>query len=210
MRRVAHIPSLWIIAVFILEHAVQYQEFLAAAMGVGGEMAARRIAHHAGCPRHFVADTVEHLAGNPRHGGIDPGYGIGMHGSALAEIGMEELTGQYVASRTEDPGSAGARAFAEHMRRMRPEIYLEQSVSIARLHLAEAAGKISVPTLILVGENDASTPIAAASTLAEAIEGARLEIIPEANHLSVLDRPEVFAGHVAAQLDALDAGEGRS
>jgi pimeloyl-ACP methyl ester carboxylesterase len=46
--------------------------------------------------------------------------------------------------------------------------------------------KISVPTLILMGEKDEMIPVAEAREMAELIPGAKLEIIPNATHNDVL------------------------
>lgn len=51
---------------------------------------------------------------------------------------------------------------------------------------------ISVPTLVVVGNEDALTPVQDSRAMAEAIPGARLEIIQEAGHLSNLERPAAF------------------
>ena len=55
---------------------------------------------------------------------------------------------------------------------------------------------IRVPTLVIVGEQDQLTPPAVAKTLADAIPGAQLAILPEAGHLSNLEVPEAFNRHV--------------
>jgi pimeloyl-ACP methyl ester carboxylesterase len=59
---------------------------------------------------------------------------------------------------------------------------------------------IRVPTLVLVGEHDAITPLAAAEVLAKGIAGARLEVLPAAGHLSNLETPAVFTSAVRAFL----------
>jgi pimeloyl-ACP methyl ester carboxylesterase len=51
---------------------------------------------------------------------------------------------------------------------------------------------IAVPTLVVVGEEDAVTPPAEAERLAQAIPGARLERIAAAGHLATLEQPEAF------------------
>ena len=56
---------------------------------------------------------------------------------------------------------------------------------------------IAVPTLVLVGADDAVTPPEAASTIAHGIPRARLEVIPAAGHLSALEQPNAFAAVLA-------------
>lgn len=51
---------------------------------------------------------------------------------------------------------------------------------------------IDVPTLVIVGEDDAVTPPEAARKLHEHIGGSRLVVIPGAGHLSNLEAPEAF------------------
>ncbi len=51
---------------------------------------------------------------------------------------------------------------------------------------------VRVPTLVLVGSADALTPLAESVLMADAIPDARLEVIPNAGHLSNLERPEAF------------------
>jgi 3-oxoadipate enol-lactonase len=51
---------------------------------------------------------------------------------------------------------------------------------------------ISVPTVVIVGENDTITPPADAERMAKAIPNARLVRIPDAAHLSNYEQPEAF------------------
>ena len=53
--------------------------------------------------------------------------------------------------------------------------------------------KIRVPTLVIVGDDDAVTPPEAAVTLANRIPGAELTVIPEAGHLCAIEQPAAFA-----------------
>ena len=55
-----------------------------------------------------------------------------------------------------------------------------------------ALATIDVPTLIIVGEEDAITPPKDARDMAAGIRGSRLEVIPAAGHLSNLERPAAF------------------
>jgi len=49
---------------------------------------------------------------------------------------------------------------------------------------------ISVPTLVVVGEDDANTPPPVAQRIVERIPGARLEQIPACGHTSTLEQPD--------------------
>ncbi len=51
---------------------------------------------------------------------------------------------------------------------------------------------IRVPTLVIVGEEDAVTPPEVARQMAEGIPHARLVVIPHAGHLSNVEAPEAF------------------
>ena len=61
----------------------------------------------------------------------------------------------------------------------------------------ELLPQIACPTLVIVGEQDALTPLADARMLFERIPNAQLEVITDAGHLSNLERPDVFTEHVA-------------
>ncbi|MEA2453392.1 MAG: hypothetical protein QOG04_2102 [Actinomycetota bacterium] len=63
--------------------------------------------------------------------------------------------------------------------------------------------QIDVPTLIIVGENDGVTPVAAAEALNKGISGSKLVVIPESGHLSNLEAPEAFNGALAEFLGSL-------
>ena len=52
--------------------------------------------------------------------------------------------------------------------------------------------EISVPVLILVGEEDAITPPSAAELMHKKIEGSRLCVIEDAGHLSSMEEPAAF------------------
>jgi 3-oxoadipate enol-lactonase len=52
--------------------------------------------------------------------------------------------------------------------------------------------RIEVPALVIAGELDPGTPPAMARTIAQGIPGARLVVLPEASHLSVLEQPVAF------------------
>lgn len=60
----------------------------------------------------------------------------------------------------------------------------------SRTSLLDRLGEIKVPTLIIVGADDKPRPPYEAQEMAKLIPNARLEIIPEAGHISNLEQPE--------------------
>ncbi|MDQ3805341.1 MAG: alpha/beta hydrolase [Acidobacteriota bacterium] len=64
--------------------------------------------------------------------------------------------------------------------------------------------EISVPTLIIVGSEDALTPPSDSETMRARIGGARLEVVEGAGHVSNLERPAEFNRALAEFLDRVE------
>ncbi len=62
---------------------------------------------------------------------------------------------------------------------------------IASLDVRERLGELRCPTLVLVGEQDASTPPAVAKDVAAAILNAELQVLPKTAHIVTVEAPEV-------------------
>lgn len=62
---------------------------------------------------------------------------------------------------------------------------------------------VGLPTLVVVGEQDELTPVAGHETMAAAIPGAKLAVIPGAGHLSPVEAPETVTHVLAAFLRQL-------
>jgi pimeloyl-ACP methyl ester carboxylesterase len=62
---------------------------------------------------------------------------------------------------------------------------------------------LRVPALVVVGEEDTLTPVEESRRMAEAIPGARLEVIRGAGHLSNLEQPARFNAVLAQFLEGL-------
>jgi 3-oxoadipate enol-lactonase/4-carboxymuconolactone decarboxylase len=106
--------------------------------------------------------------------------------------GMAPLVEQVVArwvtpASLQSPGAQGLRAM---LRRTDPEGYAGAAEAIAAADLTEATRSLRLPTLVLVGDGDAATPLASAEALRDAIPGARLEVIADAAHIPTVERPE--------------------
>jgi len=68
----------------------------------------------------------------------------------------------------------------------------------------ERVSEISVPTLILVGEEDSVTPRALSEALQRMVRGSRLKVIPAAGHLTNAEQPELFNSAIESFLSELD------
>ncbi len=63
--------------------------------------------------------------------------------------------------------------------------------------------RISVPTLIMVGEHDTTTPPEASRAMHERIARSELHIVPEAAHMSPLENPGLVNSHLMEFLNRL-------
>lgn len=86
--------------------------------------------------------------------------------------------------------AAAARGMAT--RATDPGVIFAQQAMASRPDSVSMLAEISVPTLVLVGEEDGLTPPAVAREMAARIPGAQLEVLPGAGHLSPLEAPEQF------------------
>jgi 3-oxoadipate enol-lactonase len=75
---------------------------------------------------------------------------------------------------------------------------------IARPDSTATLGTISVPTLVVVGDEDVLTPPKEARTMHRAIPRSRLEVIEQAGHLSNMERPAAFNGVLSEFLRSME------
>jgi len=66
------------------------------------------------------------------------------------------------------------------------------SEAIRRLDYLERLRAVNLPTLIIVGEEDPGTPVAAAEAMHARISGSELVVIPSAAHLSNIEQVDIF------------------
>jgi 3-oxoadipate enol-lactonase len=74
---------------------------------------------------------------------------------------------------------------------------------LARPDSTPTCATIDVPTLVIVGDEDAITPPKEAKKLAESIRGAHVEVLKGAGHLSNVERPAAFNTVVSEFLASL-------
>ncbi|MBI4754645.1 MAG: 3-oxoadipate enol-lactonase [Betaproteobacteria bacterium] len=114
----------------------------------------------------------------------------------VAEQGMEPMvaptlerwfTAPYRAAHPEVMARIGAL-----IRATPPAGYCGWGHAIAAIDTTARLGVIANPTLVIAGAQDAGTPPDMARVIAQAIPGARLEVIESASHLCCVEQAEVF------------------
>jgi pimeloyl-ACP methyl ester carboxylesterase len=105
-----------------------------------------------------------------------------------------------------DPASAGV--VEEWLRRLRatPRSATRKAVLgvVGRAAVAGEIGRITLPTLVAVGADDQTMPPARSERIAALIPGARLRVVADCGHSSVLEQPDVVSRLLAEFLAAAD------
>lgn len=78
--------------------------------------------------------------------------------------------------------------------------------AIRSLDFTERLKDIGLPTLILVGKDDPSTPVAASEAMQREIKGATLVVLDRAMHLCNIEQAQAFNDSLRAFLDKLEPG----
>lgn len=82
------------------------------------------------------------------------------------------------------------------------EGYASCCEAIGSMNLEPQVASIRAPTLVVVGAEDQGTPVAASEAIAGRIDGAQLEIIPNAAHLPPVEQPDATVAVLRRFLDA--------
>jgi 3-oxoadipate enol-lactonase len=108
------------------------------------------------------------------------------------------------------------RWFTEPFRKRHPEVTARVSAmiratpvagyvgcchAIPKINLTQRLKEVKCPSLVIVGEQDAGTPVAMAREIHAALPGSDLVIIPSASHLSNLEQPTAFNRALATFLN---------
>ncbi len=83
-----------------------------------------------------------------------------------------------------------------------PAGYIGCTEAIRRLNYLEDLARIKRPALIMVGEEDPGTPVAASRAMHERIGGSKLVILPSASHLCNIEQAPLFNSTLAAFLES--------
>jgi 3-oxoadipate enol-lactonase len=78
------------------------------------------------------------------------------------------------------------------IRNTKPQGYAGCCHAIAALDLTDKLPAIKLPTLVVVGEEDQGTPVAASQAIQAKIAGSQLQVLKSAAHLANMEQPEAF------------------
>jgi pimeloyl-ACP methyl ester carboxylesterase len=91
-------------------------------------------------------------------------------------------------------GSALFESVLEMLECSSPEQFAAQTNALlTRPDATPGLSAITCPTLVLTGEQDAWSPPEQHATMAQAIAGAQLCIVPHSGHMSTLEQPEAVS-----------------
>ncbi|HKP25214.1 MAG TPA: alpha/beta fold hydrolase [Dongiaceae bacterium] len=75
--------------------------------------------------------------------------------------------------------------------------------AIQKLDYTDQLERVTLPTLVIAGEKDAGSPVAAAQTIHNKIKGSQLVVIPNCQHQSPIEAPDAFNRVVGEFLEAM-------
>jgi pimeloyl-ACP methyl ester carboxylesterase len=87
------------------------------------------------------------------------------------------------------------------MAETRPSVLHSDFIACAAFDETERIAAIHQPTLVICGQDDKMTPLRYSQFLADTIPNAELEVIPEAGHMVMLEKPLAVATALANFLD---------
>jgi 3-oxoadipate enol-lactonase len=111
-----------------------------------------------------------------------------------AEAASTRGTGAIADAVTErwfTPGFADRDRFVEMMASIPDDGYAACCAAIETMDLRPVLGDITAPTLVIAGAEDAATPPEHGRLIADAVPGARFEVVAGAAHLAGVERPDV-------------------
>jgi 3-oxoadipate enol-lactonase len=81
--------------------------------------------------------------------------------------------------------------------------YIGCCEAIANCDLTEIARSVNIPTLVIVGEEDGSTPVNLVKETANLIKGSEFHVIKGAGHLPCVEKPKVFSDKLVKFLGSI-------
>ncbi|KAA1179911.1 3-oxoadipate enol-lactonase [Rhizobium tropici] len=105
------------------------------------------------------------------------------------------------------PENIGFAGYCNMLIRQPVAGYVATCAALRDADLTEAAAKIAVPTICIVGDQDGSTPPDVVLSTAKLIPNARYEVIKDAGHIPCVEQPEALTEVIRAFVDVVLRGE---
>jgi 3-oxoadipate enol-lactonase len=163
-----------------------FRKFAICGISIGGMIAMRTAAQH---PDKVVGlvlcDTATRIGTaqmwNDRIAQVRQG--------GMASI-ADAVLGRWVSPGYRELRAADFAGWRNVLERCPAEGYVASCATVRDSDLAADLARISAPTRVIVGENDLSTPPELVRQLADAIPGARFELVRGAGHVPSIEQPE--------------------
>ena len=91
----------------------------------------------------------------------------------------------------------------QRMMETRPAVLYGDLVACDAFDAMDQLSKLSLPTLIVCGSDDQMTPLRYSEYLHEHIARARLEVVPNAGHMVMLEQPDIVSNLLADFLNSI-------
>jgi len=92
------------------------------------------------------------------------------------------------------------------MRQCRAEVIYGDFLACDRFDIINEVEKITLPTLILCGEDDQLTPLKYSQFLQSRINGSKLEVLSNAGHMVMMESPQTFNEKIYGFVEELSKG----
>lgn len=93
--------------------------------------------------------------------------------------------------------------FRKIMQEMSPDVIHYDYLCANTFDVQERIGDISVPSIVIAGEQDQMVPLQFAEMLVDRLQNAHLSLIPNAGHMVILTKPTTVATEIKAFLHQL-------
>ncbi len=112
-----------------------------------------------------------------------------------------DLVMEYAFASGTDPSivEEGARA----MKEAGPGVVSDDFSACNRFDRRKDVQNIELPCLIICGQEDKLTPVKLSRGLNESIRNSRFQVVPSAGHFVMLEKPEMFNGHVRNFIESI-------
>jgi 3-oxoadipate enol-lactonase len=142
---------------------------------------------------------------------LPPADGWYARAAAVRTAGLRAISAAVI-SRWFTPAYAAAapsviEQFLAGLEDTDPEGYACCCEAIAGMDQRAELAAIMAPTLVIAGADDPSTPPEHGAAIAAGIDGARLDVIPDAAHLAAVSAPDAVTDALRAHLSVTAAGD---